>query len=208
MPPSSLPLLWLIVKLPAWLSFICSVQFPIVLSASRTLKSTHCLPLSLKNPVLPTFQTWGKLTAKFLFLWLGLFLDHSPVSFQFGPAPGMYFCMFFFPEAILIQECQLLWVCVREREFIHSGPQCLSTHYPLDASISKQSKGLLRWLSDKEPTCQTGDREFQSLDQEDPLETEMATFFFFFSSQNFIRWSLGKRENLWNSHPPGSGQLE
>ena len=101
------------------------------------------------------------------------------MSFQFGPAPGMYFCMFFFPEAILIQECQLLWVCVREREFIHSGPQCLSTHYPLDASISKQSKGLLRWLSDKEPTCQTGDREFQSLDQEDPLETEMATFFFF-----------------------------
>ena len=78
--------------------------------------------------MLPTFQPWGKLTAKFLSLWLGLFL----VSFQFGPAPGMHFCMLFFPEAIFIQECQLLWVCER----VHSGSQCLSTHYPLDVSIS------------------------------------------------------------------------
>ena len=33
--------------------------------------------------------------------------------------------------------------------------------------------GLPRWLSGKEPTCQAGDSG--SLDQEDPLEEEMAT---------------------------------
>ena len=45
----------------------------------------------------------------------------------------------------------------------------------LASGVSSVNNGLPRWLASKESTCNAGDTGVQSLDQEDPLEEEVAT---------------------------------
>ena len=80
----------------------------------------------------------------------------------------------------------------------------LQERLSLFKKITHFTKSMLRWCSGKNPPASAGDAKdvVRSLDQEDPLEEEMATRF------NILAWEIPRTEEPGGLQSMGSQRVE